>query len=163
MERSQILCAVHETLTAGLIVKHNVCLWSLRCQSSALTNTLLLLNPHCALLNVFVCECVLQCEGARAVCESKKKTSVKMSLPLFSSPCQPLVTQCKDKQCFMGLKLSASLPQGWNSWWCLCIRQNKAKQTQTQWHLNFSPAEKICVHICYLSKRMCPVLCRLSW
>ena len=100
----------HETLTVGLIVKHNVCLWSLRCQSSILTNTLLLLKPHCALLNgfVYLCVCVFCSVTEHGVmCESKKKTSVKMSL---SSLCQPLMTQSKDRQYFMGLQLSAGLP-----------------------------------------------------
>lgn len=68
----QASAAVGKTLPAGLMVKHNVCLWSLRCQSSILTNTPLLLNPHCVLLNGFVyqcvlsvCVCFLQREGAR--------------------------------------------------------------------------------------------------
>lgn len=63
METSQVLAplrehVVHEALTAGLTVKHNVCLWSLRCQSLILTNTPLLLNPHCVSYLMILCVCV---------------------------------------------------------------------------------------------------------
>lgn len=165
MERSQSSPPFREqcrTLTAGLIVKHNVCLWSLRCQSSTLTNSLLLLNPRCVLLNGFV-----QREGARGrVWVLKKKDKCKNVSRSLSSLCQPLMTQSKDRQYFTGLKLSAGLPLSWNGWWCLCVSE-KTELTNTEtceFVLFFPPHEErrhFCV--CYLSRRMCPVLCRLSW
>lgn len=87
MEGSQVLpleiTAVPETLTVGLIAKHNVCLWSLRCQSSVLTNTLLGLNPSLCFVE-WLCVCVTVWKRMGDVCESKKKrkkTSVKCLCP----------------------------------------------------------------------------------
>lgn len=93
MEGSQVLpleiTAVPETLTVGLIAKHNVCLWSLRCQSSVLTNTLLGLNPSLCFVE-WLCVCVTVWKRMGDVCESKKKKRKKTNVKCLCPSLIPL-------------------------------------------------------------------------
>lgn len=102
-----------ETLTEGLIVKHNVCLWSLRCQSSILDKHPADSKPSLCVCLMVLCMCEsvcarLQCEGTCVTLREKDKC--RSVFPSQSSLYQPLMMQSKDRQYFMGLKLSAGRP-----------------------------------------------------
>lgn len=133
----------------------------------------------CALLNGFVYSCVCVCFVARrsmGSCASLKKGKCKNVSPSLSSPCQPLMTQSKDRQYFMGLKLSAGLPLSWNGWLCLCVHLRK--QSWLAWRhgslFYFSSRWENCtwVHVCgrmhvlpepaYVSNTVSPVVVTVS-
>lgn len=109
------------------------------------------------------CVSVIMC--FRLVCVNLKKDTCKNVSPSLSSLCQPLMTQPKDRQCFMGLKLSASRLCSWNGWCCLCVCA-----CATLSHVNLCFSLTTCTWVCfcaipepaYVSRTVSPVVVTVS-